>query len=191
MREPLLGQLSAAPVRSVPGLWKHRGVWAMAYGVWNPVLLLDRMAEQRAGFEAMMFHESLHVQEHHLLAANTILGLGALGTAVAFVRQEPWGSLAFLLVTLVGWILWRREIELRSDAYSLRGVSTVCWVINGKAEVAETAASHEKGMREFLAFTLLHEHPTGWFWRFCYGRSPVHRLQRALARMRRTKWVAS
>ncbi len=167
----------------MPGLHNRTGLWGQAVGVVWPRVVVDRLVETRAGFEALMFHEALHVHEHHALAGIVLLSLGMAGSAVSLVLEHPEGFGAFLLAGVAAWFLWRREQEIRSDAFAMRGAST-------EADGKVTPRSMRDGLREFRAFTLLHPHPRGWFWKWCYGRSPKHRVRRAKARMGRTRWAA-
>lgn len=136
------------PIYPKPGLHKRYGVYAMAYGVWSPRILVDRNYEGQPGWEAMMFHEGLHVHERHALC-----------------------GLVLLLIPVVGWIawfLWRREQEIRADAFALKG----------------------SGPSETWAFIRqLHPHPTDWFGRWCYGRTAKDRWERTVARAWRYGWL--
>jgi hypothetical protein len=125
------------------GLYRRTGVWACARGLLYPEILVDRAAETRDGWEALMFHEALHVRERHALIGLLIL--------ILFAPAWPW---------------WRREQEVRADAFALWGA----------------------GREEFWAFLYLHPHPTGRFARWCYGRSREHRAERAERRARRYGW---
>jgi len=174
---------------SMPGLHAHTGLWAQAIGVLRPAVFVDRMIEGRPGFEALMFHEALHVHEHHALAGLVVLGFGFLGASLSLVAENLAGFLSCLALGAVAWASWRREQEIRCDAFALRGAcsefdpETKAWRV--------TPESEKKGLAEFRAFTLLHEHPTRWFWKFAYGGTPRRRIARALARARRIRWVAA
>lgn len=125
------------------GLHTRLGVWACARGLWKPEILVDRGAETRDGWEALMYHEALHVRERHALV----------------------GILCILLFA-PAWLWWRREQEIRADAFALWGA----------------------GSAEFWAFLYLHPHPKGRFARWCYGGSREHRAERAARRARRYGW---
>lgn len=162
------------PIVLSPGLHRHTGLYAQAEGLVRPFIRTDRLAEGRPGFEALMYHEALHVHERHALAGLVLLFLPVVGV--------------FL------WILWRREQEIRADAFALLAASTFAKSREAEKEepdpavvAAERAAA---GLREFSAFVLLHEHPKSRFWKWCYGRTPAHRVERAVARSRRIRWAA-
>ena len=151
------------PVVSSPGLYHHTGRWAHAEGILRPFVRVDRGAETLKGFDALMFHESLHVHEKHAL-------IGVL----------------LLLCPLVWpmWLWFVREREIRADAFALAAVS-----MNRLGEWTPETGKH--GMSEFKAFVWLHPHPTSRFWKWCYGRHPEHRVSRAVERARRLRWLAS
>lgn len=92
------------PIQSLPGLYKNTGLYAVAHGILRPRVLVDRTGEHLPGFEALMFHEALHVHERHAL--------------VGFL---------FLLVPVVGWglwVWWRRAQEIRADLFALRAAGS-------------------------------------------------------------------
>lgn len=164
------------PVVVTPGLHRATGLWAQAEGVVRPFVRVDRLVEGRAGFEALMFHEALHVHERHALVGLVLLCLGLFAATVAFALGEYLSFMVCPAAGILAWILWRREQEVRADAFALVACAT-------------TAADPAKGLREFSAFVLLHEHPTARFWRWCYGRNPAHRVERAVARAGRMRWA--
>lgn len=146
MKHPSTLHLHRPPCVRRPGLHKHLGLWACAEGVTSPVVYVDSGAEAVAGFEALMFHEALHVIDRH-----------------AF-----WGCVFAALPPL--WMWWRREVELRADVFAYEGA----------------------GDQEFYNFVHMHPHPTGWFWKWCYGKTRGHRIERTRKRWQEetTKWHA-
>lgn len=162
------------PIRAVSGLYNRTGLWAYAYGVFRPYMVADRRAEwATSGYEALMFHETLHVHERHALVGALILAVGAVLSAVALTYGDPLmfgvpGSVATLV-----WMAWRREQEIRADAFALWGVT------ERTKEGKPTVRGRQKGIAELRAFALLHPHPKGWFWTWCYGKSVEHRVRRA------------
>jgi hypothetical protein len=124
--------------------------------------MVDRMSEGLPGFEALVSHETLHVHERHALI----------------------GFVLFLLV-LPLWPFWRREQEVRADAFALLSVE---WTKRKETDTAPTIDSLDRSLCEFRSFVLMHDHPTGRFWRWVYGWSVEHRVTRAIERARRYGW---
>lgn len=136
------------PTMHLPGLHKRYGVYGMARGVFHPVVVVDRTkVEGRPGFEALMFHEGLHAHERHALIGFAMLAVPVLG----------W----------LAWLWWRREQEIRCDAFAFRGA----------------------GPSEFYSFCRMHPHPTERFGRWCYGQNADDRYARTLKRAGRYGWL--
>lgn len=153
------------PVIFQPGLLSRRGLYGAARGIVNPVVVVDRMGEGEPGFESLMFHEGLHVHERHALAGVLVL-LGGCAAFALGLGLEAWGLLGTSLLTPAAFAWWRREQEVRADAFALRGA----------------------GARDFMAFVLMHPHPEGRWGRWCYGETPAKRFNRAVARAARYGW---
>lgn len=153
------------PIIMTPGLHKRTGLWGFARGVVLPVVHFDRMAEGQPGSESLLFHEGLHAYERHALAGLMLVGLGLLAAGIG-VSYQLWGLAFGSLLAPLAYAWWRREAELRADAFALRGA----------------------GSRDFLCFVSMHPHPTGWFWRWCYGANPGRRYNRAVTRAARHGW---
>lgn len=96
MIDPSKLHLSQPKCIRQPGLWRRTGLWAFTEGVLDPVIYVDSGAEVQPGFEALMYHESLHAIERHAL-----LGLVAVCTVVL-------------------WPFMRRAGEVRADVFALR-----------------------------------------------------------------------
>ncbi len=160
MIHPLDMLETGLPVAAARGLHRATGLWGRAFGVLRPFVELDRMAEGLPGFEALVFHEGLHVQERHALV-----------------------GIVLLAIPVVGWILWpfwRREQEIRADAFAF----AACRVVASRDPIRGQKVAE----REFSAFCLMHPHPRDWFWRWCYGRNPSHRYERAKKRAGSIRW---
>ena len=158
-------RLFESPPRTfvVAGLRARTGLYALCDGALSPAVYVDRRIEGQPGFEALIYHESLHAVERHALIGLVLLTIPVVG----------W----------VGWIFWRRAQEVRADAFAFAACARLSPAPTEEARIAAAK-------RELVALTLMHAHPTRAFWRWCYGRNPKDRLERALRRARRIRWPA-
>lgn len=69
----------AGAVITKPGLHKHTGSWAIAYGLVSPVVIVDPQTPTNAGFNALVMHEVEHCRARHKLVQILILSLPVLG----------------------------------------------------------------------------------------------------------------
>lgn len=144
------------------GLTRRYGAPAVCAGVLRPRVVVDRIAEGKPGFEALMFHEGTHAFEFHAFVGLLFIGLafGGVGVSIAF---GLWWLLLLFPAGLAGWAWWRREQEIRADVIALWGA----------------------GGAEFRAFLLMHRDPPTAFSRWCYGRTLSHREARTHTRLHR------
>lgn len=172
------------------GFHARTGVMARADGILDPVVIADRLAVGRHGWNGLAFHEILHCLERHSFVGLLVLTIPTScawplaffsGSLVAGYLLALWGVLA--------WVWWRREQEVRADAFAWRGA----------------------GAQDFYAFVLElplapeGRLPAGWTWlarpraiasavsrlwcRWLYAKSLTHRINRASRRAERTKWT--
>lgn len=80
-----------------PGLKKRLGSYMVAYGVFNPVLLIDPTTPTHPGYNALVAHELYHVQKRHKLKEFLVI------------------LLCFPL-----WPWYKRAIETRADRYAYK-----------------------------------------------------------------------
>lgn len=184
---------------SVRGLHDRWGVYACSLGIWRPWVAVDRKAETMPGFDALIYHESLHATEWHALLGLSILLAGAVEFAAAVVLELWLSALLGPLVAIVLWALWKREAETRADAIALYGAGrgSVSDEDPRLADPTFRTALTRQGLLDFRNF--LRMHPNGgtnpeltWAGRaweaWKYGRTIAHRELRAMRRCRRLGW---
>jgi hypothetical protein len=168
---------------------RQKGHWARAEGILEPVIRADRLATGRPGWNALLHHEALHCIERHPLVGILLLGFpmsAAPFVAAVFGSASGWGSLALGLAL---WAWWKREREIRADAFAWKGA----------------------GPQQFYSFVAMLPHPElspalpkGWRWlawarwlgvnaehawyRWVYGRTLQARIERARRRAGSTRW---
>jgi len=147
-------------------LVKTHKTYALTVGAFHPRVLVDRAAESMPGFEALMYHEGTHAYEYHTLLDLIIVGSGLVALSLGIALQTAW-PIAWVPLGIALWFWWRREREVRADAIAMYGA----------------------GLPEYRAMLLMHAHPRGWFWRWCYGKDISHRELRARKRCNRHGWV--
>lgn len=62
-----------------PGLHKHTGAWAIAYGLVKPVVVVDPQTPIGPGYNALVAHEVAHCMAHHKLKQVICLMVPVLG----------------------------------------------------------------------------------------------------------------
>lgn len=150
------------PIYAQGDLLKLHRVYGRCDGIITPRVYLDRKAETLPGFNALVYHEAVHAVEVHAFVGLMLLIVAVTTLAVGITNGLWWSWLTFGL-TSAGWLLWRREQEVRADACALFGTDEA----------------------EFYAFATMHEHPSGLWGRWQYATTPQARLERARRRARR------
>lgn len=65
-----------------PGLHKATGLWAICYGLWNPVIFVDPQTPTIGGFNALIAHEAYHAANRHRLKQLVCLFVPIIGWAL-------------------------------------------------------------------------------------------------------------
>lgn len=171
---------------------RKRGFWARSEGILKPFVRADRLGQGQPGWSALCYHESLHCVERHAFVAFLVLMVPATLGLVAVAVGFPWSGYSATVLGWLLWLWWKREAEVRADAFAWRGA----------------------GPLDFYALMTMLPHPVdfgylpaGWMWlslprrlglwvslawyRWLYGRTVEDRVTRARERAERTRWKVS
>lgn len=149
-----------------PGLHKATGTYALCYGTFAPVVLVDPLVRTKPGEQALVAHEYCHAIERHGLRYNISRFAVWLHASVGIFCCFAFGWISGATVLGFG-AMWAiaipfllRDCEKRADEWALFHTTPA----------------------EFVSFMYLHPHPKGRWARWLYGKSIDDRIRRVLSK---------